>query len=211
MPIEQSVLNSYDNWQLNEVYGGILMREANYKCIASNDPTPDSSVTDFDYKDSVQIRVDSTSNAGLAPLAPYTRAVTMKGENAVYADCAISIEGTFEAYFDDEMAGPVVKTSNLTRSVTALVSCGAKWYDGERWSDQASFLTIEVDEAGNIISNRTPYTPYKNIGGYVIPMDFFVGKPEITIFCPVWLDENNTHHNTGVKIRNLRFGYAKNL
>lgn len=207
--LEESVLNGYDSWQLNEVFGGILMREANYKCVASNDPTPDSSVTDFDYKDSVQIRVDSTSRAGLAVVAPYTPAIKMTGENAVYADCAISIDGTFEAYFDDDMAGPVVKTSKLTRSVVAMVSCGVKWYDGERWTDKVSFLGIEVDEAGNIISNRTPYTPYKNISGYVIPMDFFVGKPEITIYCPIWGDEYNVHHCTGVKIRNLKFGYAK--
>lgn len=205
----ESVLDSYENYDLNEVRGGILMSEANYKCKASNDPTPDEGVTDFDYVDSIQIRVAASSTAQPPSLMAFTQAVTMKGENAVYADCAISIDGTFEAYFDDLMAGPSEKTSELTRTITAIVSCGNKWYNGSSWVDSYSQMTIEVDEQGKIKSNRTPFTPYKSISGYVIPMDFFVGKPEITILCPIWLDENGTHYITGVKVRNLKFGYAK--
>ena len=40
-------------------------------------------------------------------------------------------------------------------------------------------------------------------------MDFFVGTPKISIYCPIWLDENGTHYVTGVKVRGLNFGYAK--
>jgi hypothetical protein len=139
----------------------------------------------------------------------FNKALAMEGENAVYADCAISIDGTFQAYFDDDMAGPVEKTSNLTRTITAEVSCGNKYFNGSGWGSEYCTFTIEVDENGKIKSNRTPFTPYKGISGYVIPMDFFVGVPKISIYCPIWLDDNGTHYITGVKVRGLNFGYAK--
>jgi hypothetical protein len=36
-----------------------------------------------------------------------------------------------------------------------------------------------------------------------------VGKPEITILCPLWLNADGDGHITGVKVRGLKFGYAK--
>ena len=207
--LDSGALDNMANYELNSVRGAILMSEADYKCRASNDPTPDEDVTDFNYEDSVQIRIASSSTAQLPALMTFTTAVTMEGENAVYADCAISIDGTFQAYFDDNMAGPVEKTSKLTRTITVEVSCGGRYYNGSSWVDSYSTFTIEVDESGKIKSNRTPYTPYKGINGYVIPMDFFVGTPKISIYCPIWLDENGTHYVTGVKVRGLNFGYAK--
>ena len=207
--LSQDVVDGMANWQLNEVLGAVLMREAVYKCKAQNDATPEEGVTDFSYDDSVQIRIAAESTAQLPTAMTFTKAVTMEGENAVYADCAISIDGTFEAFFDADMAGPVSKTSHLTRTITAEVSCGGKYYNGSAWVDSYNTFTIEVDDTGKIKSNRTPFTPYKDISGYVIPMDFFVGEPIITIYCPIWLDENGTHYVTGVKVRGLKFGYAK--
>lgn len=207
--IGQDVVDGMMNFQLNELLGAVLMREAVYKCKAQNDATPAEGVTDFSYDDSVQIRIAAESTAQLPTFMTFTKAITMEGENAVYADCAISIDGTFEAFFDADMAGPVKKTSKLTRSITVEVSCGGKWYNGTAWVDAYHTFTIEVDEMGKIKSNRTPFTPYKDISGFVIPMDFFVGQPVITIFCPIWLDENGSHYVTGVKVRGLKFGYAK--
>ena len=207
--INQDVVDGMMNFQLNELLGAVLMREAVYKCKAQNDATPAEGVTDFSYDDSVQIRIAAESTAQLPTFMTFTKAIAMEGENAVYADCAISIDGTFEAFFDADMAGPVKKTSKLTRSITAEVSCGGKWYNGTAWVDSYHTFTIEVDETGKIKSNRTPFTPYKDISGFVIPMDFFVGQPVITIFCPLWLDENGSHYVTGVKVRGLKFGYAK--
>lgn len=207
--IDKSTLNGYDAWKLNEVFGAVLMSEATYKCAASNDATPDDSVTDFDYVDSIQIRVARESTAQLPTAVYMSPAIAMIGENAVYADCAISIDGTFEMYADAALAGPARRISELTRTLTAVVSCGGRYYNGEYWTDTYSFISIKVDENGKIISNRTPFTPYKNISGYVIPMEFFVGKPEIIIMCPLWYVDDTYHYNTGVKVRNLKFGYAK--
>lgn len=207
--ISGAEIESMNKYQLNNVFGALLMSEADYKCKGIGDPEPDEDVTDFNYEDSVQIRIASTSTAQLPALMAFNKALTMEGENAVYADCAISIDGTFQAYFDDDMAGPVEKTSNLTRTITAEVSCGDKWFNGSAWSTEYSTFQIEVDESGKIKSNRTPYTPYKGISGYVIPMDFFVGVPKISVYCPIWLDDNGTHYITGVKVRGLNFGYVK--
>ena len=68
---------------------------------------------------------------------------------------SISIDGTFEAFFDEEMAGPAKKTSSLTKSITVEVSCGGKYYNGNSWVDSYSTFQIEVDEQGKIKSNRT--------------------------------------------------------
>lgn len=203
----ESVLDSFDNGTINNVFGGVLMSEANYKCVKVGDATPDEGVTDFDYVDSVQVRVsaDGSFNGGIG-LMPV---LAMEGENAVYADCAISIDASIEAFFDREMAGPGYAKGNGERNLMMEVSCGSKWYNGTSWVDVYAALYAEVDDTGKIKSNRTPYTPYKNLSGYVIPMDFFIGKPKITIFAPTWLNNDGTGINTGIKIRNLKFGYAK--
>lgn len=203
----ESVLDSFDNGTINTVFGGVLMSEANYKCVKVGDATPDEGVTDFDYVDSVQVRVsaDGSFNGGIG-LKPV---LEMEGENAVYADCAISIDASTEAFFDREMVGPGYAKGNGERNLMMEVSCGSKWYNGTSWVDVYAAFYAEVDDTGKIKSNRTPYTPYKNLSGYVIPMDFFIGKPKITIFAPTWLNNDGTGVNTGIKIRNLKFGYAK--
>lgn len=205
--IPENVLDAFPNYELNEVFGGILMSEANYKCVGSNNPTPDEGVTDFDYVDSIQVRysTDGNFNSGVG-LVPF---LVMKGENAVYADCAISIDAYIEVFFDREMAGPGFTKGNGKRLLMIEVSCGSKWYDGTTWVDVYTIFYAEVDDTGKIKSNRTPYTPYKDISGYVIPMDFLIGQPIISIFTPVWLNNDGTGVNTGIKIRNLKFGYAK--
>lgn len=197
---------SMENWQLNALWGALLMKEADYKCVATNDARPDEDVTDFDYVDSIQIRIADTSSAQLNTMG-LNPAVIMEGEHAVYADCAISIGGTIDGFFDDDMLEPGKKFFN--RVLTLLVECDGKYYNGSSWVSSYATFTAEIDESGAIKSNRTPFTPYKGISGYVIPMDFFVGKPKITIFCPVWMTDDATHYITGTKIRNLKFGYAK--
>ena len=190
----------------NNVFGGILMREADYKCVGVNDVTPEEGVTDFNFVDSVQIRVASTMNTTINTMGNYP-ALIMKAEHAVYADCAISFDCTIDGYFDDLLAKPSTKFFN--RVVNASVECGGKYYNGSDWVDSYATFEVEVSESGSIKSNRTPYTPYKDLNGYVIPMEFFVGAPTITIFCPVWMNDDATHYITGTKIRNLKFGYAK--
>lgn len=192
--------------QLNSLFGALLMKEADYKCIETNDPTPAEGVTDFNYVDSIQIRVADTSSAQLNLMAGRP-AVKMEGEYAVYADCAISIDCTVDGYFDDDLLKPGKKFFN--RILYVVVTCGGKWWNGSEWGDAYTSFNVEVDDSGQIKSNRTPFTPYKGISGYVIPMDFFVGKPEIIILCPVWMTDDATHYISGVKIRNLKFGYAK--
>lgn len=192
--------------QLNALLGALLMKEADYKCVNTNDPTPAEGVTDFDYVDSIQIRIADTSSAQLVLIAG-SPAVKMEGEYAVYADCAISIDCTVDGYFDDDLLKPGKKFFN--RILHVVVACGSKWWNGSEWGDTYTDFTVEVDDSGQIKSNRTPFTPYKGISGYVIPMDFFVGKPEITILCPAWMTDDATHYISGVKIRNLKFGYAK--
>ena len=79
--IPENVLDAFPNYELNEVFGGILMSEANYKCVGSNNPTPDEGVTDFDYVDSIQVRysTDGNFNSGVG----FVPILVMKGENAV--------------------------------------------------------------------------------------------------------------------------------
>ena len=207
--LNDSALDGYSATVLNYTKGAVLMREADYKCVSTGDYTPAEGVTDFSYDDSVQIRVASDEYEQTQSSSVLNPALTMEGEIAVYADCAISIEGTFEAYFDKDMAGPKKSPNKGTRNILCIVTCGSKWYNGTAWVDSFAYLTIETDENGQIKSNRTPFTPYKDISGYVIPMDFFVGKPEITILMPNWLNSDGDGHITGVKVRGLKFGYAK--
>lgn len=195
-----------ENWELNALFGALLMREADYRCEATDDATPAEGVTDFNYVDSIQIRIADTSSAQLNLMAGRP-AVKMEGEYAVYADCAISIDCTVDGYFDDDLLKPGKKFFN--RILYVVVACGGKWWNGSEWGDAYTSFNVEVDDSGQIKSNRTPFTPYKGISGYVIPMDFFVGKPEITILCPAWMTDDATHYISGVKIRNLKFGYAK--
>lgn len=198
--LDEETVNAMPNYELNNLFGALMMKEADYKCVATNDPTPEEGVTDFSYTDSVQIRVELTSNAQIN-LMGSKPAIVMEGEYAVYADCAISIDCTIDGYYDEDLLEPGKEFAY--KYVYATVECDGKYYDGSSWVSSYTDFRMEVDDTGKIKSNRTPYTPYKNISGYVIPMDFFVGKPVITIFCPVW------DRITGTKIRNLKFGYAK--
>lgn len=204
--LDSEVVEAMTVAELNDVYGAVLMREADYRCVDTDDPTPDEGVTDFNYIDSIQIRVADTSSATLN-LMRTQMAVTMEGEHAVYADCAISVDFDIDGFFDDDMLEPGKKF--FDRVVTLLVECGGMYYNGTAWVSDYTTFAVEIDENGGVKSNRTPFTPYTGISGYVIPMDFFVGKPRITIYCPVWMTEYATHYITGTKIRNLKFGYAK--
>lgn len=205
--LDKSEIESYSPTVLNYTYGSLLAREADYKCVSTDDSTPAEGVTDFNYEDVVCIRVAKESTAQL-PTAMFGMPVLkMKGEVAVYADCAISIDGTFSPTYDKDMVevGTVIE---LTRTISIVVSCDGKYYDGSQWVDSYTTISVEVDENGKIISNRTPFTPYKDISGYVIPMDFFVGAPEITIIAPLFWGDGR-HYNTGVIVKGLKFGYAK--
>lgn len=192
--------------RLNNLLGALMLKEADYKCKSLSNTAPADDVKEFDYVDSVQIRVGETSDAGLN-LMGLSPAIMMEGEYAVYADCAISIDGTIDGYFDDDM----VKIENgfFNHVINIAVECGGKYYNGTSWVDSYASFPIELDDNGKIKSNKNPYTPYKDLNGYIIPMDFFVGKPVITIFCPVWFTSDGTHNITGTKIRNLKFGYSK--
>lgn len=196
IPQEELAMKSAQG--LNNVFGAVLMREADYECKSLSDETPTEDVNEFNYIDSVQIRVATTSTAQLNTMGTYP-ALIMKGEYAVYADCAISVDFKLDAFFDDDMLAPSAFNNNI---VTMTVSCGDKYYNGENWQNSHVSFTVELDENGRVKSNRTPYTPYK-IGGYLIPMDFFVGQPQITIYCPI------SSGLVGTKIRDLKFGYAK--
>ena len=197
----QDELNSMGVIQLNGVLGALLMKEAEYKCLALDDYSPTDEVTDFNYEDSVQVRVDYTSSASLNTMG-LLPAVVMEGENAVYSDCAFSIDCRIDVYYDDDMTEP--SKDYGSKLLNVCVQCGDRYYNGSSWVNEYSTFSIELDDNGAIKSNRTPFTPYKSISGYVIPMDFFVGKPIITVFCPVL-----STYMTGSKIRNLKFGYAK--
>lgn len=205
--ITQEMKDGYSAAVLNYMLGAILMREVDYKSVSNNDPTPSDEVTDFNYVDSVQIRVQQRSTAVLPSFMALAPVMSVKGELSVWADCAIGIDGTIEAYFDNDMAGPSQPAAELGRNLTLVVTCGGKYYNGENWVDEYANVSVPVDDNGKIKSNRTPFTPYKDVSGYVIPLDFFVGEPEITILCPVWT--NGGYYATGYKIRGLKFGYAK--
>ncbi len=197
----QDELNSMGVIQLNGVLGALLMKEAEYKCLSLDNYSPTDEVTDFNYEDSVQVRVAYTSSASLNTMG-LLPAVVMEGENAVYSDCAFSIECRIDVYYDDDMTEP--SKDYGSKLLNVCVQCGDRYYNGSSWVNEYSTFSIELDDNGAIKSNRTPFTPYKSISGYVIPMDFFVGKPIITVFCPVL-----STYMTGSKIRNLKFGYAK--
>lgn len=197
----QDELNSMGVIQLNGVLGALLMKEAEYKCLSLDNYSPTDEVTDFNYEDSVQVRVAYTSSASLNTMG-LLPAVVMEGENAVYSDCAFSIDCRIDVYYDDDMTEPSKDYGSKLFNV--CVQCGDRYYNGSSWVNEYSTFSIELDDNGAIKSNRTPFTPYKSISGYVIPMDFFVGKPIITVFCPVL-----STYMTGSKIRNLKFGYAK--
>lgn len=191
--------------QLDALWGALMMKEADYKCVSTSDTTPAEGVTEFNYVDSIQIRVNSTSNTQLNTMG-LCPAIVMEGEYAVYSDCAISLDCTVDGFFDDDMVKPGDKFYN--RSLNVSVECNGKFYNGSSWVNESTTFDIELDETGHIKSNKTPYTPY-DLNGYVIPFEFFAGKPKITIYCPVWMTNDATHYITGTKIRNLKFGYAK--
>ena len=191
---------------LNNLLGALMLKEADYKCVSSSDTTPAEGVNEFNYVDSVQIRIGSTMDAGLNTMG-LNPAIMVECEFAVYADCAISIEGTVDGFFDDDMLKPGSGFFNHLLNVS--VECGGMYYNGSAWVNSYASIAIELEDSGAIKSNKTPYTPYKDLNGYIIPMDFFVGKPVITIFCPAWGTSDATHNITGTKIRNLKFGYAK--
>jgi hypothetical protein len=204
-PLNPEEVYKKNNTELNKLRGALLMREADYKCVSLNDNTPAEGVTDFDYKDSIQIRIAETSSAGINIMG-FSPAVTMEGEYAVYADCAIGFNCSIDGYFDDNM---LQKSSSFANKIINVsVECGGRYYDGTKWVDSYAYFTIELDESGSVKSNKTPFMPY-DISGYVIPMDFFIGKPKITIMCPVWMTDDFTHSITGTKIRDLRFEYSK--
>ncbi len=190
--------------QLNKVTGALLVREADYACKGESDTTAAEGVTDFNDADTIQIRVAAQSTA-LFPVLVTKDVLVMEGENAVYADCAISVDCTMEGYLDDGMYEPG-KCGNKT--LTLRVECGGKYYNGSKWTSEYTTLTLDVDDSGKVKGNKTPYTPY-NLSGYIIPMDFFVGRPKVTIVSPLWMTDDLTRYATGVKIRNLTFGYAK--
>ena len=196
-------------WMNLNVYGALLMSEANYELANWNEPTPAEGVTDYDYKDSIQIRVGSTLTSNAPVIGGDTPVVEMRGEYAVYADCAISIDCQIEGYYDDDLFEPSMVTSVDSQKIQVSINCDGKWYDGTEWVSSYSTVWIETDENGQIKTNRTPDTPYKDISGYVIPMDFFVGAPVITIMAPLWMEDGDVRYLPGVKIRNLKFGYAK--
>ena len=191
------------------VYGAILMTEANFEVKNYGEPTPAEGVTDYDYVDSIQVRVNSTLTSQGTKISGSKPVVIMRGENAVYADCAISIDGEVYAYYDDDMFDPADNVSKNSMKLNISVSCGNKWYNGHDWVENNSSFWIDVEENGKLKTNRTPDTPYKGISGYVIPMDFFIGEPIITIMAPQWMENGDVRYYPGVKIRNLKFGYAK--
>lgn len=190
--------------ELNEVTGALLVSEADYACKGKDDTTAADGVTSFTDTDTIQIRVGAQS-AALPPQLVAKDVLVMEGKNAVYADCALSVDCTMEGYLDAGMYEPG-KCGN--KKLMLRVECDGKWYDGSKWASEYTTLSLDVDDTGKIKSNKTPYTPYE-LSGYIIPMDFFVGRPKITIVSPTWMTEDLTHYATGVKIRNLSFGYAK--
>lgn len=191
---------------LNGILGALMLKEADYPCESTSDTTPAEGVKEFDYVDSVQIRIGSTSDAGMNTMG-LNPAIMVEGEFAVYADCAISIDGTIDGFFDDDLVKP--GSGFFNHLLNVAVECGGKFYNGSTWVESYTSFSIELEENGAIKSNKTPYTPYKGLSGYIIPMEFFVGKPKITIYCPAWMTSDATHNITGTKIRNLKFGYSK--
>lgn len=204
--VEEDEVNSMNSEQLNSLHGALMMKEPDYKSVSTSNAEPDADVHEFNYIDSIQIRVADTSSAQISTIGLDT-AVMMEGEYAVYADCAISIDCRIEGYFDDKMLKSDKKFFN--KKITVVVKCGERYFNGTEWGTSFSDLTIDIEDDGSIKSNKTPFTPYEGISGYVIPIDFFVGSPIILINCPVWMDEYATHYITGTKIRSLKFGYAK--
>lgn len=192
--------------ELNKLYGAVMLQECDYRCVSLRDTRPAEGVTDYNYVDTIQIRVNDESNAQVNIMGTKL-AVRMEAEYAVYADCAISIEGTIDGYWDNDMLAPSYEFANRTLNI--LVECDGKYYNGTEWVSSYATVTVEVDPSGRIKSNRTPLSPYKGIEGYIIPIEYFIGKPVISIFCPAWSDGMGLYTFTGSKIRNLKFGYAK--
>lgn len=189
--------------ELNMVDGALLMYETNYETAGKQDETPAESVNDFNEEATVQIRILGKPEKEY-PAYIDMDAVTMEGKSAVYADCAISINCKVEGYGDIAMMGPTFDFDN--QELYLRVECGGKWYNGSEWVSERTVFAIEVEEGGQLKSNKTPYTPY-NLSGYIIPIEFIVGRLTVTILRPRW--KAGEYYCTGVKIRNLTFGYAK--
>lgn len=208
--LDASAVEGYSTTVLNYTKGALLMKEVDYKCVDVGDPTPDEGVTDFDYTDSVQIRFSSEGTMEDRDMMEGKPAIEMIGENAVYSDCAMSIDFTIKLFYDKDML-EVQGYVLLDHKVKVKVELGGKFYNGTSWVDNDTTFEVEFTDEGNVVSNRTPFTPYKGISGYVIPIEFFVGQPKITIFCHSYqlLTGYDATYTTGVKMHNLKFGYAK--
>lgn len=211
--LDESVIEGKTPYELNLLKGAFLTKEADYKCVSTSDTTPAEGVTDFSYADMVMVRTSTSGSEEDHENIKNKEAVVMSGPSAVWADCGISIEYDLRVYYDtdlvNEQPGLVIDEEGFF--VTVKVECGGKYYNGSAWVNTETTFDIEMNDDGTIKTNKTPYTPYRDLNGYIIPIDFLVGELKITIYCPGYhlLIGWETTYSKGVIFKGLKFGYAK--
>lgn len=209
-PLSEDSLASMNKYQLNNIRGAILVNEADYKCQSLTDTNPLDNITEFSYQGIIQMRISDSASENLSPIADRI-GIVMEGENAVYSECAISIDGEVIPYYDADM----VQTLNMNigeRSLKIKAKIGNKYYNGSSWGDTETTFDVEMDEHGKIVNTKTPFMPYRGINGYVIPIEFAIGLLTITIYIPSFISiqpDMSIKYCTGSKLRGLKFGYAK--
>lgn len=208
--ISDFVLAELNNQNLNNILGAILTYETEYKCESLTDTYPKDSITDFDYQEIIQMRISEKVMSEPSLIADKI-GIVMEGEYAVYSECAISIDGEIIPYYDNNMIEPF-NVNIGDRLLKIKFQIGDKYYNGTSWTNQETTFSVELDNEGKIVNEKTPFSPYKGLKGHIIPVGFAIGKPIITIYIPSFgslLPDYSYGYCTGSKLKGLKFGYAK--
>jgi hypothetical protein len=208
--VSETIINEYTPSELNHVKGAMLAYEADYKCKSLSDDYPAEDITEFNYEEIIQMRIADRVKEELSHVAGQIGLI-MEGENAIYSDCAISIDGEVIPYYDVNMVQP--RNINMGERILKFkAQIGDKYYNGSSWIAQETTFDVQMDADGRIINTKTPFSPYKGLTGYVIPIDFEKGKLTISLYIPSFRSiqtDWGIGYCTGSKLRGLKFGYAK--
>lgn len=210
-PLEISEVDAMTSEDINNnILGAVLMKEAQYtikKIDGGFEPTDD--ITDYNYTNSVQIRVKSLEKKNNPFIGTLTPALVMKGVNASFQQGAISFSCSLRSGEDEYMS--MYKTNGWpsTPELTCSARIGKRYWTGSAWVQNKSTFPVLFTKNGDtadIVNTKKADMPYSGLNGYIIVLpdnEIINGDFEFTIYAPQW---NNMY---GVILRNLSFNYKK--
>ncbi len=190
----------------------ILVRKSDYSVtIVNGNEYPD--VSEYSWTDCIQMRSYDwgTSNWVLED-AQYP-AVIIKGVNAIWKNCAISISFNVLASLsplDYNLAFFSTSKKDHEYNLTFKLRIGKNYWDGAQWvNTECTFPLLFQGKEPNlsVVNRKTPDIPYSGLRGYLIqfPEDRMLkGDFELTLY-----NYKKETHATGILITNFKVGYAK--